>query len=172
MSYNVKQVIVIRKDLHMRLGKSCAQAAHASMKVFFDRMEDYEREESNGVLISDISCDFTDEMIVWMETSFTKIVVSVDSEGELLEIYNVAKNNKIPCSLILDNGQTEFKQDCPDCKGEGELCIFDHKELDHDVMCPKCQGTGKVNKPTYTCVAVGPDLSTRIDKITGLLKLL
>lgn len=34
----IKQVIVIRKDLKMRLGKQCSQAAHASLKVFFDRM--------------------------------------------------------------------------------------------------------------------------------------
>ena len=29
----VKQVIIIRKDLKMRKGKMCAQAAHAAMKV-------------------------------------------------------------------------------------------------------------------------------------------
>ena len=34
---NVKQVIVLRKDLNMRKGKMVAQGAHASMKVFFDR---------------------------------------------------------------------------------------------------------------------------------------
>jgi len=32
----VKQVIVLRKDLQMRKGKMIAQGAHASMKVFFD----------------------------------------------------------------------------------------------------------------------------------------
>ena len=32
----IKQVIVVRKDLKMRKGKIAAQAAHASMKVFFD----------------------------------------------------------------------------------------------------------------------------------------
>jgi peptidyl-tRNA hydrolase len=34
----IKQVIVVRKDLNMRKGKLAAQVAHASMKVFFDRM--------------------------------------------------------------------------------------------------------------------------------------
>ena len=37
---DVKQVIVIRKDLKMRSGKECAQVAHASMKIFFDRMKE------------------------------------------------------------------------------------------------------------------------------------
>ena len=32
----IKQVIVIRKNLNMRKGKMCAQAAHASMKVIID----------------------------------------------------------------------------------------------------------------------------------------
>ena len=36
MSYTLKQVIVVRKDLNMRKGKIAAQAAHASMKVFMD----------------------------------------------------------------------------------------------------------------------------------------
>jgi len=34
----VKQVIVIRKDLKMPLGKCCAQVAHASMTVILDKM--------------------------------------------------------------------------------------------------------------------------------------
>lgn len=33
-----KQVIVLRKELNMQKGKIATQVAHASMKVFFDRM--------------------------------------------------------------------------------------------------------------------------------------
>ena len=40
MSDKIKQVIVMRTDLHMRKGKMIAQGAHASMKVFFDQMQD------------------------------------------------------------------------------------------------------------------------------------
>lgn len=35
---SVKQVIVIRKDLKMRRGKECAQAAHAAMSWLVERM--------------------------------------------------------------------------------------------------------------------------------------
>lgn len=31
----IKQVLVVRKDLNMRKGKMCAQAAHGAMKSFF-----------------------------------------------------------------------------------------------------------------------------------------
>lgn len=34
----VKQFIVIRTDLEMSMGKTAAQASHASMKIFFDKM--------------------------------------------------------------------------------------------------------------------------------------
>ena len=34
----IKQIIVVRKDLNMRKGKIASQCAHASMKVFFDRL--------------------------------------------------------------------------------------------------------------------------------------
>ena len=44
----------------------------------------------------------------WLEGSFTKICVSVNSEQELLDIYNKALENNINVKLIQDNGLTEF----------------------------------------------------------------
>ena len=44
----------------------------------------------------------------WLNGSFTKIVVYVNSEQELLDIYEKAKDAKLPCSLIQDSGFTEF----------------------------------------------------------------
>jgi peptidyl-tRNA hydrolase, PTH2 family len=124
-----KQVIVLRKDLNMRKGKMVAQGAHASMKVFFDRMVHL------GLGVHQMEA--STEMHHWMTNAFTKICVSVNSEQELLDIYNSAKNEGIPCSLIQDAGRTEF---------------------------------GGV--PTYTAVAVGPDRSEVLDKITSKLPLL
>lgn len=96
----IKQVIVVRKDLHMRMGKVAAQCSHASMKVFFDRMY---ISNSNEYILK-----ITPEMIEWIEGLFTKICVSVDSLDELMEIYEEATANQIPTSLIEDSGLTEF----------------------------------------------------------------
>lgn len=43
-----------------------------------------------------------------LTSRFTKICVSVDSEAELLEIYNQARLIGLVCSLIEDAGLTEF----------------------------------------------------------------
>jgi hypothetical protein len=39
MNSNIKQVIVVRRDLNMRKGKLAAQVAHASMKFLIDNDE-------------------------------------------------------------------------------------------------------------------------------------
>jgi PTH2 family peptidyl-tRNA hydrolase len=96
----IKQVIVMRKDLNMRKGKMVAQGAHASMKVFFNRMY---RINDKGY-----ATDFSKEMEEWMESSFTKIVLGVDSEQEILELGEKARENCIPFAIITDNGTTEF----------------------------------------------------------------
>ena len=127
----VKQVIVIRKDLNMRKGKMIAQGCHASMKVLLDRM--YLSEEG----ISYKTDILPEPMIKWMEGSFTKIVVGCNSKGELMELKAEADGLGIPNALMVDNGWTEFH-----------------------------------NTTTITCLAIGPDNSDMIDKITGELQLI
>lgn len=96
---NTKQVIVIRKDLNMRKGKIAAQASHASLAVFTNIMI------MNG---PEYRMILTDSMREWLNGSFTKICVYVESEEELIEIHQKAKSSNIPCSIITDNGTTEF----------------------------------------------------------------
>jgi len=99
-----KQVIVIRKDLNMRKGKMVAQGAHASMKAVIDPgfiqatdgPEDY------------FCIPLTLELEQWLSGSFVKITVSVDSEKELLGIYDAAQNANVPRAIIKDQGRTEF----------------------------------------------------------------
>ena len=109
-TYNIKQVIVVIKALNMRKGKIAAQAAHASMKVFFDRKIEYFQasvpyavDDPHQMLIS-----LTHEMKEWVNGSFAKVCVSVDSEQELLDVYDKAREANLPCSLITDAGRTEF----------------------------------------------------------------
>jgi len=133
----VKQVIVVRKDLNMRKGKLAAQVAHASMKVILDRMFKYNVSSTKRhEWVLEFSYDSPFDK--WLNGLFAKIVVYVNSEKELLDLYDKAKENTwIPSALIQDQGLTEFHGD-----------------------------------PTYTCLAIGPFWSEKIDKITGDLPLL
>ncbi len=96
----MKQVLVVRKDLNMRKGKIAAQCAHASLKVFLDRSKTNSKS---------LTIELTEDMIEWMNNGrYSKICVSVDSEEDLIDIYNKARAANIPCSLITDAGLTEF----------------------------------------------------------------
>ena len=95
-----KQVILVRVDLGMSVGKTAAQAAHASMKVFFDRRNHLD----NHVM----QIPLTEAMAEWVEGEFTKIVLQVHSEQQLLEKYEQAVAANLPCAVIQDNGHTEF----------------------------------------------------------------
>lgn len=101
-----KQVIVIRKDLKMRKGKMCAQAAHASMKVIFDLcgMEN----TPNGNVIYSFITRRNESLDLWIRGLFTKVVVSCDSEEELLELQKKAQEAGLLNALIEDVGLTEF----------------------------------------------------------------
>lgn len=87
-----KQVIIIRRDLKMRRGKEISQGCHASL----------------GAILRDGKLKTDKDTKIWLEGRFTKICVRVESEEELLEIYNQARNAKLNCSLITDAGLTEF----------------------------------------------------------------
>lgn len=95
-----KQVIVVRKDLNMRKGKIAAQASHASMGAILNLST-----TENDKLVVDIAHSAVKE---WLLGRFTKICLSVDSEEELLEIYQLATDKGLNVKLITDAGLTEF----------------------------------------------------------------
>lgn len=156
---NTKQIIVFRKDIlkgehAIRKGKFAGQVAHASMasllKLFNIERFEYKQlavfgNAEPGQFFTRYSTSFKDGSILdnWLSGIFTKIVVSVDSEAELLTLVNkLERINEqdgkcIPYALITDCGKTEFG------------------------------GT-----PTVTCLGIGPYLSEELDKITGNLPLL
>jgi len=100
---NIKQVIVIRKDLKVRKGKMEAQAAHASLKVFFDKAIIFTDEDSYFMELP-----LTYEMAMWASGVFTKISLSCGSEEELDDLFERAQCAGLPCSMVVDSGATEF----------------------------------------------------------------
>lgn len=99
-----KQVLVIRKDLKMRRGKEIAQGGHGYQSFVFRRLMKFPNIHSQNTFIVELS----DEEIMWKDNSFAKIVVQVESEQELLDIYSKAKEAGLETHLITDSGRTEF----------------------------------------------------------------
>jgi len=97
---DVKMVIVVRKDLNMRKGKLAAQVAHASMKFLVDN------DESEGGM--EMFVKLSPAEASWLSGSFTKIVVSVDSEDALQDLILQAQFEGIESYPIIDAGRTEF----------------------------------------------------------------
>jgi PTH2 family peptidyl-tRNA hydrolase len=110
----MKQLIIVRHDLKMTKGKIGAQVAHASMGAILKCMTET---PTKFVLNKEANPYVT----AWLAGAFTKVVLWIDSEQELLEIVTKAEAQDYLHCLITDNGKTEFN-----------------------------------NKPTKTCVAVGP----------------
>ena len=99
-----KQVIVIRRDLRnsdgkkVRTGKLIAQACHASIAFLTNNIR-----KSRGLPLYLSRAENE-----WIEGSFFKICLGVDSEQELLDIVEKARSMNIECNLITDQGHTEF----------------------------------------------------------------
>jgi PTH2 family peptidyl-tRNA hydrolase len=100
-SKDIKQVIVVRKDLNMRKGKMVAQSSHSSLAFLtrFSKIQD----DTFSVKLKN-----PEEVQQWLEEGFTKICVSVDSEAELDEVYQAAINADLNVHMIVDSGLTEF----------------------------------------------------------------
>lgn len=108
-----KQVLVWRGDVRnttgqkVRTGKIAAQIAHASLaailsikRVTYDAFN-----KRSAVVIPTAEGDAVDS---WINGTFTKVCVVADTEEAVKQIYNRARELNIPCSIITDNGLTEF----------------------------------------------------------------
>jgi len=84
-----KQVIILRSDVDISTGKKCVQCCHASLGA----------------------CRKADKSIVkkWELEGQKKVVLEVNSKGEILKFYNQVKKGKIPCFLVEDAGLTELE---------------------------------------------------------------
>ena len=121
---NTKQVIVFRKDLlkgpnAIRKGKFGAQVAHASLGALLKLFNICKKEPIRLGSYGDVepeqiqyeySVIFGENTVLddWLNGKFTKVVVSVNSDEELLELNKVLDETIIPHALITDSGLTEF----------------------------------------------------------------
>lgn len=131
-----KQVIIVRKDLNMSPGKLAAQVAHASMGALLKSLEldlrEFKGKSSVGIYAN---LDSSQPAFDFLTGSFTKVVLQVESEAELQQIYEEALESGIVAANIVDEGRTEL------------------------------------NGPTFTCVGLGPEESSKLDAVTGHLRL-
>ena len=94
-----KMVIVVRSDLKMSIGKTAAQVAHAALGAYQKSMN------KNSMLVNN-----------WQNFSGqAKIVLQVNSEKELMDIEDKAKNAGIVTCIINDAGRTEVAPNTATC---------------------------------------------------------
>ena len=94
---NIKQVIVVRKDLKLGKGKLIAQACHASLSA----------------------ADKSKFKADWQEKGQKKIVVWCENIQELAMLCKKAKDKGLPVFLVQDAGLTQLKPGTKTCLGIG-----------------------------------------------------
>lgn len=101
-----KQVLVMKKfpkDRNMRTGKYIAQGAHASVGALFS-IGGLSKDGKSFVIPLD-----NPFVNAWVTGNFKKVAVYVETDADLVEIYNQAKRAGLPAAIIKDAGLTEFK---------------------------------------------------------------
>jgi PTH2 family peptidyl-tRNA hydrolase len=102
-----KQVIVLRTDLGLSTGKKISQACHASLGAF--------KKASSA------------PKDAWEDAGQKKIVLTVGNEGELVRIFQAAKDAGLPAYLVEDAGKTEIDPGTKTCVGIGPA---DEQQID------------------------------------------
>ena len=93
MNDKIKQVIVIRKDLQLSKGQMVAQGAHASIAFLTNLVRAYP-----GDIIPFYKCEEQ-----WINGTFYKVCLAVNSEKELLDIGAEAVNRGLKVHYIQEN---------------------------------------------------------------------
>ena len=97
-----KQVIVVRRDLRMGIGKIAAQVAHGAV-LGAERTKQF-----NQVWFHR-----------WFESGQAKVVVKVQSFEELIELRKVAENLSLIVVQVQDRGLTQLPAGTTTCIGIG-----------------------------------------------------
>ena len=97
----LKQVIIVRKDLKLTKGKMSAQVAHASLEAYRKARDIYPTKTKH-----------------WLNQGAKKVVVYAENKKELLEIIKEIPPN-IPHKFIIDAGRTHLEPGTITCLGIG-----------------------------------------------------
>jgi len=97
-----KQVIVVRTDIEMSVGKTAAQVAHAAVSAAEEA-----REEKPEWLRE------------WLKEGQKKVVLQAASLDELLRLEEKARELGLPTALITDRGLTELEPGTVTCLAIG-----------------------------------------------------
>lgn len=108
----MKQVIVVRSDLKMGKGKVAAQAAHASLSA----AEAAQQKRPSW-------------FARWKEEGQAKVVLKVESEDSLRDLFLKAKRAGLPAVLIEDRGLTQVDPGTVTCLGIGPAPEADMDEI-------------------------------------------
>lgn len=126
-SAKTKQVIIMREDLPMNVGKVAAQAAHASLATLLNKNSSHVKKE--------INLELEDHEVEWFNDKFTKVLLGAKSENQLNNLKEKALSLGLNVVEIVDAGHTTF------------------------------------DKPTLTCIGIGPNYKEEIDQVTKKLQL-
>jgi len=95
----LKQVILVRKDIKMSKGKTAAQVAHAAVEATL---------KADKSLVSK-----------WRQTGMKKITLSAQSEKDLIKYMQIAKDEGLTTAIITDAGHTEIAPGTKTCLAIG-----------------------------------------------------
>lgn len=128
----MKQIIIVRKDLHLSPGKFSAQVSHASMAFLSNWIQNHMDYE--GKVVGQLDT-YTME---WIKGSFTKIVCEARNKSQLLKAIEYANElgykEQQDFFLIKDNCLTEIEPEETDINGVGRtLTCIGFKPLPDDI---------------------------------------
>jgi PTH2 family peptidyl-tRNA hydrolase len=102
MNFRHKQIVILRNDLTMSVGKTVVQACHAAVSG---------SEEARK--------KFPEWWRAWIKEGQCKIALKVESKEELLKLEEEAEALNLPLKLVRDMGLTEVAPETITCLAIG-----------------------------------------------------